>query len=89
MLSKIDYSKKYYQENKEKYQEYSREYKKNNNEKIKEYAKEYKEKNKEKVDKYNCEKIICDCGGRFCRKHRAAHFKTIKHLKFVSSQTTF
>jgi hypothetical protein len=81
--------KKYYQDNKEKYQQYSKAYKEQNIDKIREYAKEYKIINKEKVDKYNCEKITCDCGGSFCRKHRAAHFKTIKHLKFVSSQTTF
>ena len=48
-LSKEEYSKKYYEENREKIREKIREYKKKNREKIRENKKEYREKNREKI----------------------------------------
>ena len=69
---------------------YIREYKKNNlcvNKKIprrtkKEYNQEYREENKEKLN----EKIECSCGGKYTHKHKSHHFKTKKHLEFLTKQ---
>lgn len=48
-LSEEEYSKKYYEENREKIREQNREYKKKNREKIREQKNEYREKNREKI----------------------------------------
>lgn len=51
-LSEEEYSKKYYEENREKIREQNREYKKKNREKIREHMREYYKKNKEKYKEY-------------------------------------
>lgn len=49
MLNKKEWSKKYYQKNKEKLKEYDKKYKKENSEKFREYQKKYRKENPEKV----------------------------------------
>lgn len=58
---------------------------------IKEYKKEYYEKNKEKLKNYrekNTEKINekfeCECGGKYTYKHKSTHFKSMKHIDYIS-----
>ena len=51
-LSREEYMKKYYEENREKIREQNREYRKKNREKKREYMREYYEKNKEKYKEY-------------------------------------
>lgn len=48
-------SKKYYQENKENFNEYRKKYQQENKEQIKERQKKYKQENKEKIKEYNKE----------------------------------
>ena len=51
-LSREEYMKKYYEENREKIREQNMEYRKKNREKKREYMREYYEKNKEKYKEY-------------------------------------
>ena len=70
-----EYSKEYYQANKEHRKEYRKEYRKSNKEKIKERKKEYYEANKEKIKEYyeaNKEKI---------KEHKKEYYKSNKEHK--------
>jgi hypothetical protein len=44
------------------------------------YAKKCYEKNKEKY----CERIECECGGKYLRINKSHHCKSKKHQKFLS-----
>jgi len=73
-------SREYYENNKEK----SREYYKNKKEKILEYNKEYKINKKDKINEKCKEKYLCQCGS-ICRSDgKADHFRTKKHINFIS-----
>ena len=81
-----EWSKEYYENNKEHIKEYQKEWRENNKEKIKEYqednkehAKEYYKNNKEQ----RREKFNCECGGRYSNDHKSTHYKTKKHLAFT------
>ena len=56
--------------------EYDKIYRHKNKEKYKEYV----EANKEKIN----EKFTCECGGKYIYYNKSRHFKTKKHLKFVT-----
>jgi predicted GIY-YIG superfamily endonuclease len=45
-----------------------------------EYNKQYREDNKEKIR----EKIYCDCGGHYSRSTKARHFRSKKHIEYLS-----
>lgn len=45
------------------------------------YTKKHYEKNK---DKY-CEKVNCECGGKYMKINKSHHFKTKKHQNYLSS----
>jgi len=47
----------------------------------KEYNEKYYVENQEKIK----EKIYCICGGKYTITHKAKHFKTNKHLNFITS----
>jgi len=76
-----EYEKEYRETNKDKIKEYHKEYMKTNIDKIKENNKLWKEKNKEKLK----EQIICECGGHYRNSDKARHFKSKKHINFISS----
>ena len=44
----------------------------------------YRHKNKEKIKEMMNEKFTCDCGGNYTYKNKLRHFKSKKHLKFVT-----
>jgi hypothetical protein len=69
---KIKLTEEEIKQNKQKYQEEHKEEKKK-------YDEEYRQKNKEKL----IEKILCECGGTYQRKHKSEHIKTKKHLNYV------
>ena len=48
-----------------------------------ENQKHYHESNKAKINAKN----NCECGGKYTHKHKSAHFKSIKHQKFVKQQS--
>ena len=67
-----EYSKEYYEKNKDKIQEY----RENNKDKMQEYYKN----NKDKINEIKKTHYICDiCNGTYTHTHRAQHFKSIKH----------
>jgi len=47
-----------------------------NKDKIKEQVKAYSEAHKEERHK----RVICECGGKYQKKHKTDHFKTKKHI---------
>jgi len=70
--------KEYNQDKKESITQWQKTYNDKNKEKIKEYKKTYKQDHKEQT--------TCECGGSYDMDHRARHFKTIKHLKYLKQQ---
>ena len=83
---KKQYEKDYHEKNKEKLDEYQKNYQKNYHEKNKDVIntkhKDYYVRNK---DKFN-EKHNCECGGCFTTEHKLAHFKTLKHIKYIQEK---
>ncbi len=84
--------KKYYEANKEKILLKKKEQYEANKEQIKEHyeankekillqKKEYREANKEKLK----QKMTCECGGKYTYQNKLTHFKTKKHMTFISS----
>lgn len=65
---------------------------KKDNEDYKQKQKIYRKANKDHFDKYrseyrktyNAESIICECGGKYKKDNRSAHFKTLKHQNFLN-----
>jgi hypothetical protein len=52
----------------------------------KEYDKKYREDNKERLAEKRKEKYSCPCGGRYTNMHKAEHFRSQKHQKYINSQ---
>jgi len=75
--------KKYHQENKDKEAQENKQYRKKNPDKVKKWQKQYREKNKEKRK----EKTTCSCGSIFIRPNKSQHIKSIKHQKWLETQT--
>ena len=91
----------HYQENKEELLQKKKEYREKNKEVINEKAKEYYQENKEvinekKKDHYQenreevlkkaKEKFTCECSGKYILSHKSRHFKSKKHLEFLTKQ---
>ena len=72
--------KQYYEKNKDQLKQYRID----NKDKIKERQKQYTEKNKDKISERNNQKYNCIlCGGKYTRKHKAQHEKSMKHQNFI------
>jgi glucosamine 6-phosphate synthetase-like amidotransferase/phosphosugar isomerase protein len=76
--------KKYYEENKEKILEQTKIYTSKNADKIKQNKREWYEKNKEKILLKQQELFICDCGSEINYGGKAEHYKSEKHIKYIS-----
>jgi len=77
-----EYSKEYYELNKEHIKEYSKEYYELN----KEHKKEYYELNKNKINENKKIQYNCICGS-ICRiSDKSRHFKSNKHINFINNQ---
>jgi Iap family predicted aminopeptidase len=72
----VEDKKSYYVENKEHCDKKSKEWYNNNKQKYN----EYRIKNHDKL----FEKIQCECGGAYIRKHKATHERSKKHQNFIS-----
>ena len=79
---KKQYEKDYHEKNKDKLHEYKKEYYKKNIDKLLEDKKEYYRKNKD----YFQYKHKCECGGCFTIQYKLAHFKTLKHMKYIQEK---
>jgi len=71
----------YYQRNKDRMKLNSQIYKLMNIDKVIRQNALYKNENYEKLH----ETFICGCGSTYTYNHRARHFKTKKHLKFLQT----
>ena len=47
--------------------------------------KEYKEKHKERLKEYTNTPFKCDCGGRYNRNAKMAHFRTMMHITYLET----
>ena len=77
-----EYSKKWYDNNKDKILEYQKNYDENNKEYISEYKTQWYVKNKDKL----LEKITCECGCEILKIHMVRHRKTKKHIKLMETK---
>ena len=95
-LTKIEYNKERYQNNKDKIQEYKKEYYQLNREKLLERNRKYKQDNKDKIKQYyqnnkdkilekNKEKITCACGSIVRKSDLSRHQKTKKHINYINN----
>jgi hypothetical protein len=78
--TKKETNKAYYKKNKETILEGKKQYYENNIDHIKETNKQYKDNNKE----YYRTKFKCICKGCYTRDHKAKHFKTKKHINYMT-----
>jgi hypothetical protein len=82
----IERRKVYYQNNKHVMLERSKAYQKENRQSISKREKAYREKNRESIQARKSEKYSCSCGGKYTRNSKAQHFKTQKHVDWMSNQ---
>jgi hypothetical protein len=64
--------------------EYRKLYYENNIVHIKETNKQYKLDNKEHIKQYSQTKFKCICGGCYARSHKSEHYKTLKHINYMT-----
>jgi hypothetical protein len=76
--------KEYYEDTKEKNKNKIKEKKKEYYEDNKDKIKENYENNKEKIKEYRKLEYRCDCGSLCKLRSKAEHFRSKKHLKFIS-----
>jgi hypothetical protein len=79
LRTKKEYSKQYYENNKDILQSNHKIYRENNKDDINLKKKEYYEKNKIQIN----EKHVCTCGGKYTLQNKAFHMKTKKHLDYT------
>jgi len=67
--------------------EWTKKYYEKNKEKILEYKKEYRIKNREILNEKKKEKFICECGGKYTKYEKSRHEKSKKHEAYVPKST--
>ena len=81
-LSKLEYDKQRYLNNRDKIKEYRKQYRTENKEKLTEYFKQYRVDNREKTK----QKVTCECGCIVNRCSLPRHRKSPKHLKLMENK---
>jgi len=79
-LSKLEYDKQRYLNNKDKVKGNRKQYYTDNKDKVLEIQKQYRIDNKEKISEKFKQKVTCDCGCIVTRYNLTRHKKTKKHL---------
>jgi hypothetical protein len=82
---KVEYKKKYYDQNKDKLLEQHKEYYEQNKDRSLEYKKKYRENNRDKISKQSSQQITCECGCIIRKDTLTKHKKTQKHLKLLDA----
>ena len=77
----VDIRKKYRIENKEQLADKNKKYRIENKEHIADTTNKYYQENKEKINTYRSQKIDCECGSCYTRRHKSHHLKSKKHLE--------
>lgn len=85
-LTKKEFDKIYYNNNKDKISKNNKNYYKKNKEVIFKRKKIYKEKNKDKISKQKKFKIICSCGCITSNSHIQRHKQTKKHINLLNER---
>ena len=84
-LTRQQYYKLYYEENRETLLEHQKKYRDENGDRIRERGKKYRDKNKETIAAKAKEKYDCECGGRFIHAERKRHSRTKIHQKYLNN----
>jgi hypothetical protein len=50
----------------------------------KEHIKQYRDNHKEHLKQYSQTKFKCICGGCYARSHKSEHYKTLKHINYMT-----
>ena len=91
---KIEYLKKYNEENKERLTKLKKQYREQNKDKLAEGKKQYYEQNKERILEHyknyreNARKINCECGSSIVHHNLHHHVKSMKHINFINNTNT-
>ena len=75
--------KQYRFDNIVKIKSYQKQYRADNTEKIKDKNTRYYQINKQELRRKQNEKFQCPCGGKYTHVHKARHFRTKKHQRWV------
>ena len=59
-------------------------YQKKNKDKVIGYKYKYTESNKEKIKEYKNKKFECKCGGKYTQSNKSMHFKSKKHINYIT-----
>lgn len=82
---KRDLDKKYYEKNKETIYEKQKEYNKHHREQINDYLRNYRKRPENVLKEQERQRQVdCPCGGTYTKNHAMRHFKTEKHLHYLS-----
>ena len=81
-VDRLKYQIEYNHNHKDELKERNKNYYLSHREKMIDKANRYKELNKDKL----CEKIICECGGKFLFVGKSKHLLTKKHISFVEKK---
>ena len=71
-LGEVEYNKQYYVEHQDH---------------LKEKVKQYYVEHQEQIRRYKNTKCDCVCGGMYTLAHKSQHMKSIKHRKYIQSET--
>jgi hypothetical protein len=82
-MTRKEYSKEYYEINKNYVKERTKVYYDANKYKLRQKSKDFRDANKDKIKEYQLEKITCECGSTLSRGNMPQHRKSKKHLKFL------
>ena len=52
----------------------------------KEYDEKYRQTNADRIKQRQNKRLTCECGGRFTKVNKAAHFRTKNHCKYEYQQ---
>ena len=78
-------TKQYYKQNKAKHNEQMKQWYEQNKDKASEQNKQWYEKNKDKVSERRKQKVNCECGCIVTKGNISIHLKSKKHLKLIQS----
>ena len=84
-MDKHEYTKNYYQQNKDKIKANNLESYANNKDKRKEQMANYWLINKERLIQIKNEALICECGGHYTRCNKSKHLLSKKHHLYVNN----
>jgi len=75
-----------YNDNREQILEQRKQYRIHNREKILERQKQYRINNSEQLSEQQSTKIECECGVSYTYRNKARHYRSQKHLNYISTK---